>query len=150
MEGEATIAWRRECVQGGEWDGWYTDRGDPFEDRAGPFFYRLQADGTPLCAMRAERGHMNGGGFMHGGAIMTFADFCLFVIARSALTDTRAVTATFNGEFVGAVQPGSLVECTGEVVRNARSMVFVRALMTSGGQPVMSFSAVLKKVRPHG
>jgi len=76
---------------------------------------------------------------------MTFADYCLFVIAKDALADSRSVTATFNGEFVGAVAPGSLVECTGEVVKAGRSMVFVRGLMTTGGEPVMSFSAVLKK-----
>lgn len=140
--------WRHEVVKGGEWDGWFLYGNDPFEDHAGPFYYRLQDDGRPLAAMRTEAKHMNGGGFMHGGAIMTFADYCLFVIAREALTDSRSVTATFNGEFVGAVPPGALVECTGEVVKNARSMVFVRGLMTTGGEPVMSFSAVLKKTKP--
>lgn len=150
MDGGADqeTGWRHEVVKGGEWDGWFLYGSDPFEDHAGPFYYRLQDDGKPLCAMRTEPKHMNGGGFMHGGAIMTFADYCLFVIAREALADSRAVTATFNGEFVGGAPPGALVECTGEVVRNARSMVFVRGLMTTGGEPVMSFSAVLKKTKP--
>ena len=35
-----------------------------------------------VCAFLAEKKHMNGGEFMHGGCVMTFADFCLFVIAR--------------------------------------------------------------------
>ena len=91
---------------------------------------------------------MNGGGFMHGGAIMTFADYCLFVIGREALTDSRSVTATFNGEFVGAVPEGAVVECTGEIVKAGRSMVFVRGLITTGPEPVMSFSAVIKKTGP--
>ncbi|WP_332768423.1 PaaI family thioesterase [Phenylobacterium sp.] len=142
---QQTTAWRHELIETGEWAGWYAYGNDPFEDLAGPFYYRKDEDGRPICAVRAEPRHMNGGGFMHGGALMTFADYCLFVIAREALAESRSVTATFNSEFVGAVALGSMVECTGEVVKAGRSMVFVRGLMTAGGEPVMSFSAVLKK-----
>ena len=70
------------------------------------------------------------------------------MIAREALHGSRSVTATFNGEFVGAVPPGALVECTGEVVKAGRSMVFVRGLITTGEEPVMSLSAVIKKTKP--
>jgi acyl-coenzyme A thioesterase PaaI-like protein len=145
---QQTTVWKHEVVKDGEWAGWSMYGADPFEDHAGPFYYRLGEDGRPVCAMRAEAKHMNGGGFMHGGAMMTFADYCLFVIARDALQESRSVTATFNGEFVASVAPGSLVECTGEVVKATRSMVFVRGLMTAGDGPVMSFSAVLKKIAP--
>jgi len=139
----------RTLVSEGEWAGWsYYPGGDPYEDLAGPFYVRDQEDGTALCAFRAERKHLNGGGFMHGGCIMTFADFCLFMIARPVLADSHSVTATFNGEFVGSVYEGQIVECTGEVVKAGRSMVFVRGLITTGGEPVMPFSAVIKKVRP--
>lgn len=136
-------------VTDGPWAGWNTYvGGDPFEDHAGPYYWKHDPDGRPRCAFRAEPHHMNGGGFMHGGAIMTFADYCLFVIARDALAGRHSVTATFNGEFVGSVPPGALVECTGEVVKAGRSMVFVRGLITTGEEPVMSFSAVIKKTGP--
>ena len=91
---------------------------------------------------------MNGGLFMHGGCVMTFADFCLFWIARDAIAGSRSVTATFNGEFVGSCGVGDRVECTGEVVKAGRSMVFVRGIISNasaGGEPMMSFSSVLKK-----
>jgi acyl-coenzyme A thioesterase PaaI-like protein len=138
-------------VTEGEWAGWQCyPGGDPFEDLAGPFYYRIGEDGRPMCAFRAEAKHMNGGGFMHGGCVMTFADFCLFVIARDVIDGSRTVTATFNGEFVGTARPGELVECTGEVVKAGRSMVFVRGLITAPGGPVMSFSSVLKKTTVRG
>jgi acyl-coenzyme A thioesterase PaaI-like protein len=141
-------------VADGEWAGWqWYPGGDPFEDLAGPFYFRKREDGTPVCAFRAERKHMNGGGFLHGGCVMTFADFCLFVIAREDLKDSHAVTATFNGELVGTAHEGDLVECTGEVVKAGRSMVFVRGLIVNasqGGEPIMSFSSVLKKTAPRG
>ena len=142
---------RLTVVTEGEWAGWSCyPGGDPFEDLAGPFYFQ-ERGGQPVCAFRAEAKHMNGGQFMHGGCVMTFADFCLFVIAREAIDGSYAVTATFNGEFVGSAGVGDLVECTGEVVRAARSMTFVRGLIVNasrGGEPMMSFSSVLKKRGP--
>ncbi|HET6971836.1 MAG TPA: PaaI family thioesterase [Phenylobacterium sp.] len=136
-------------VTEGEWAGWSCyPGGDPFEDLAGPFYFRTGADGRPVCAFRAERKHMNGGGFLHGGCVMTFADFSLFVLAGEAIVGARTVTATFNGEFVGTAHEGDLVECTGELVKGGRSMVFLRGLITCAGEPVMSFSSVLKKTGP--
>jgi acyl-coenzyme A thioesterase PaaI-like protein len=136
----------------GEWAGWsWYPGGDPFEDLAGPFYMREEPGGGRRCAFVAEKKHMNGGGFMHGGCVMTFADFCLVVIAGEAIEGSRTVTATFNGEFVGTAHVGERVECTGEVVKAGRSMVFVRGLITNasrGGEPIMSFSAVLKKTGP--
>jgi len=130
----------------GDWAGWSCyPGGDPYEDLAGPFYFRIDDDGRPVCAFRAEHKHMNGGMFMHGGCYMTFADFCLFVIARDAIAGSSSVTATFNCEMVGAARIGDLVECTGEVVKSGRSMVFVRGIISTGGEPLMSFSSVLKK-----
>ena len=132
----------------GEWAGWTRHPGgDPFEDLAGPFYHRLREDGVPVCAFRAEHKHLNGGGFLHGGLVMTFADFSLFVIAHEDITGSRTVTATFNSELVGTARAGQLVECTGEVVKAGRSMVFVRGLITCEGEPVMNFSSVLKKTQ---
>src|SRR3954466_10832928 len=118
----------------GEFAGWsYYPGGDPYEDLAGPFYFKTGDDGRPLCAFRAEHKHMNGGLFMHGGCVMTFADFCLFVIARDVIDGSRTVTATFNGEFVGTARIGEIVECRGEVVKAGRSMVFVRGIITAPG-----------------
>ena len=141
-------------VTEGEWAGWSCyPGGDPFEDLAGPFYFRVGDDGRAVCAFRAERKHLNGGGFLHGGCVMTFADFSLFVIARDVIDGSRTVTATFNGELVGTAHEGDLVECAGEVVKAGRSMVFVRGLITNasqGGEPMASFSSVLKKTTPRG
>lgn len=140
--------WRDELIIEGEWAGWRVYGAEPFETHAGPFYYKLGENGATVCAFRTEAKHMNGGNFLHGGAIMTFADFAIFVIARDVLAGTHSVTATFNGEFVGAVPQGALVECRGEVVKAGRSMVFVRGMITTGPEPVMSFSAVIKKTQP--
>jgi acyl-coenzyme A thioesterase PaaI-like protein len=149
---ETNYTSKLETVTAGEWAGWsWYPGGDPFEDLAGPFYFRTAEDGVPVCAFRAEHKHMNGGLFMHGGCVMTFADFALFVIARDAIAGTPTVTATFNAELVGTARIGDLVECRGEVVKGGRSMVFVRGIISNasaGGEPMMSFSSVLKKTGP--
>jgi uncharacterized protein (TIGR00369 family) len=133
----------------GEWDGWFLVRGmDPFEDLAGPFYMREEPDGTRRSAFRVEEKHLNGGGNVHGGCLMTFADFSLFAIGHSALQGFESVTATLNGEFVGPARIGDLVESHGEVIRAGRSMVFIRGLITCAGEPMLSFSGVIKKQKP--
>lgn len=141
-------------VSDGEWAGWRTWRGmDPFEDLTGPFYFRQQPDGSVRCAFRAERKHMNGGGFMHGGCLMTFADCALFAIAHNHESDrepaehSSGVTATLHGDFVSSVREGALVEATGEVVKAGRSLVFVRGMLTSDEQPLLSFSGVIKLIK---
>jgi acyl-coenzyme A thioesterase PaaI-like protein len=140
------------AVTEGEWAGWsWYPGGDPFEDLAGPFYFKDGEDGVPVCAFRAEKKHMNGGLFMHGGCVMTFADFALFVIARAAIAGTPTVTATFNCELVGTAREGDFVECRGEVVKGGRSMIFVRGIISNasaGGEPIASFSSALKKTPP--
>jgi uncharacterized protein (TIGR00369 family) len=144
--GDAQGPWRGVIAEG-EWAGWSQWGNDPFEMHAGPFFRRKGQDGSIVCAFRAEKKHMNGSGFMHGGCLMTFADFALFAIGSDALEGTGSVTASLNGEFLDACQEGDLVECTGEVTRAGRSLVFIRGIITTAGRPLLTFSGIVKKVR---
>lgn len=132
-------------VTEGQWAGWRTWSGDPFETQSGPYYFREEDDGI-RCAFRAERQHMNGGGFMHGGCVLTFADFCLFALADAHLRDSHAVTLSLNGEFIGTAHQGDLIEGRGEVVKAGKSVVFVRGTISTGGNPMMAFSGVIKKV----
>jgi acyl-coenzyme A thioesterase PaaI-like protein len=133
----------------GDWAGWWAWMGgDPFEDMIGPFYWRHLEDGRVECAFRAEPRHMNGGGFMHGGCLMTFADYCLFVWAREALGDRHGVTATFSSEFVGSVRPGAFVSGKGEIIKAGKSLIFVRGLITGDGEPALTFSGVIKQLGP--
>src|SRR5690606_19439909 len=90
----------------GPFAGWTTwSKGaDPFETAIGPFCFKQEGDRV-RCAFQPRREHLNGGGTVHGGALMSFADFALFAIAHSALRGAHAVTLTCNSEFLG---PGGL------------------------------------------
>ncbi len=140
-------AWGMKPITEGEWTGWSMWSSDPFELHAGPFYSRKEADGGVLCAFRAEPRHMNGGGFMHGGCLMTFADYALFAIAGESLSGGGSVTVSLSGEFLDSVGPGARVEARGEVTRAGGSLVFIRGLITSEGRSLMTFSGVVKKMR---
>lgn len=135
-------------VAEGEFAGWSFWAGDPFENRAGPFYMRREEGGGYVSAFRAEARHMNGVGFMHGGCLMTFADFALFAIAMDELGDQMGVTVNLSGDFLGAVAEGALVEARGEVTRGGGKTAFVRGLVTADGDPALSFTGIIRKVGP--
>lgn len=134
----------------GEFAGWTYWRGDPFEDRAGPFYEKQLDDGSALVAFRAEERHMNGGGFMHGGCLMTFADGALFSIARGELKDFHAVTLHLTGDFLNQIRVGQLVEARGEVVRGGGKTIFVAGVVTADGVPALRFDGIIRKLQKRG
>ncbi len=131
----------------GEFAGWYHWQSDPFESRAGPFYLRREPGGDVVAAFRAEARHMNGNGAMHGGCLMSFADFALFAIANDALAGDQAVTMNLSGDFLGAVREGTMVEARGEVTRGSGKTIFVRGLVTGDGEPALSFSGIIRRLR---
>lgn len=135
-----------EC-QEGEFAGWYHWNHDPYETRSGPFFMRREDDGNYVSAFRAGPQHMNGAGFMHGGCLMTFADFASFAIATDALGGDNAVTMNLSGDFLGAVSSGALVEARGEVTRGGGKTIFVRGLVTADGEPALSFTGIIRRIK---
>lgn len=137
-------------VTHGEWAGWGRYDTDPFEALTGPYYCRREPSGVVVCAFRAEAKHINEGGLVHGGSLVTFADYALFMIARDDLEGSGSVTAPLNAEFVDAGRQGELIEARGEVVRAAASMVFVRGLISASERPLLNFSAMLKKIRGRG
>lgn len=132
-------------IEEGEWAGWQCWTHDPFESRAGPFYMKRQPDGTMLCAFRARPDQMNSGGFMHGGCLMTFADFAVFAFATDELDGAHAVTMNLSSDFLASVQVGALVEARGEVTRAGGKTVFVRGMITADGEPALSVTAILRR-----
>lgn len=128
--------------------GW--DGTDPFEDHAGPYFFRKTDTGEVICAFEAGPQHCNGGGFLHGGSLMTFADFSLFAIGSDILHGP-AVTVSFNAEFTASTGPGEVILARGEVVQNTGSMVFLRGQVFTGEgkheRVLLNFSGIVKRIK---
>src|SRR5215470_643867 len=134
-------------IADGPFRGWMTWGAgeDPFETAIGPFCFRGR--GSDLaCAFEPKRTHLNGGGTIHGGALMSFADFALFAIAHESLAGAKAVTVAFNCEFLSPGGLDEMVEARGEVLRATRSLIFVRGIITQETRPLLAFSGTLKKI----
>jgi len=137
-----------DLITEGEFKDWLTWTSEAFEyDVAGPFYYRKDEKG-PVAAFRAAPKHMNYGGVVHGGCLMTFADFSLFAIAQDVFGDSSyGLTVAFNSEFLSGAKLGQLIEARGDVLREGGSLIFVRGILTADGKPCLNFSATLKRIR---
>lgn len=125
----------------GEFEGWHTSTSDSFLDYAGPFWHRVEADGTIRCAFRVQKKHLNCAGNVHGGCLMSFADYCLFAISGQLL---NGVTVSLSGEFLDTARESELIEATGKVTRTGGSLTFVRGQLKSGGRLLFTFSGLIK------
>ena len=127
--------------------GWARqDHLETFSGQAGPYYFREQGE-TPGVGFLAERRHLNLGGVVHGGALLTLADMALWDICRRRIGIFMGVTVTLNSEFVGPGELGTFITASGEMVKAGGKLLFARGLITSGENTLMSFSGTLK-IRP--
>lgn len=119
---------------------------DPFEDHVGPLGYKV-VDGTITFAFLADARHRNTAGTVHGGMLMTFADFALCLTATWDQPGEKCVTVSCNSEFVAPGRPGDLIEASGEVVRRTKSLTFVRGQVYTDDRILLNYSAIVKRIR---
>ena len=130
----------------GEFTGWYTWKRDAFETHTGPFWHRMEDDGTIRCAFRVEKKHLNSAGNVHGGCFMSFADYSLFAVACPVMGGS-GVTVAFACEFIDAAREGELVEAFVEITRAGGSLIFLRGVLKSAERMLFTFSSTIKRVK---
>lgn len=116
---------------------------DPFEQVAGPFFWKKLEDGTDHLVVRTSEKHGNRQGVIHGGFMLTMIDLCFAVTAKE-FPEQRLVTISLSSEFVSGGKVGSLVESKAEIVRNTRSLCFLRGQVFSEGETLLNASCIYK------
>ena len=127
---------------------YYTIPGwDRYEDRCGPMFETRDEITPKRCAILLEPHHCNTFGIVHGGLMMTFADFAIFAVARESIGPHGGVTVSMATDFVAAAKEGELLQATVDVTQATRSMVFVTGREFVDDKTVLTFSAVVKKLR---
>ncbi len=144
----APFAGNLALITTGAWAGWHKWAGtDPFEDHTGPFYVARDAAGI-VCGFRPGPANRNGHGIIHGGCLMTFADFSLFMLAASQGQEVTGVTVTMTCEFLAPARAGQLLLARGERTGGGRSLVFARGIITADDQAVLSFSGAMKQFAP--
>ena len=116
-----------------------------------PILTKAEADGTATVRFIPSARHSNVSEFLHGGALLAFLDIAMFAGARTIgiLTAATAVTADMQVQFVASGHIDLPVDAHVEIVRNTRSLIFVRGTVTQGevdASTIASFTGLLKKL----
>ena len=124
-------------------NGWTTRPDTGLMGLVGPIWMKNEGDAR-LYGFLAEARHLNHGGVVHGGMLMAFADQALGVTASRANGGRRQVTVQLDTHFLATVQDGEFVVAHCEIVRLARSMIFMRCALKVGDRAVATASGVWK------
>ena len=115
-----------------------------------PLRVRVEDD-IARVRMIPRHDHSNMRGDVHGGALLGFMDVALFAAARGfgVLSAGGAVTLDLSAQFIGGGAIGLPLEARVELLRETRSMLFLRGLIVQDGRPtIASFSGTLRKSTP--
>ena len=80
------------------------------------------------------------GGFSYG-------DYLRCGAIAAPVLQGPGVTVSFACEFLDAARERELVEGTGEIMRAAGSMIFLRGMLKSGERVLFTFSGTIKRVK---
>ena len=124
---------------------WYET--EPFEDFVGPFFYKKN-ENNYISAFECKDHHLNSMGSLHGGMIMSFIDYTMFVICLDTIKGQTFVTVSCSTEFLNSSVNDEIIYGDGEITQETKSMIFVKGKIFNNQNKVIStFSGILKKIR---
>lgn len=116
-----------------------------FSAHAGAMYVRKPKDGHSLAfGFRARQHHLNQGGVVHGGMMVTFLDHSLGVLAHGAAGRKPCSTITLDCSFVAPGKLGDWIECTAEIGRVTSSLVFMEGKLTANGRTIMQAKGIWK------
>jgi uncharacterized protein (TIGR00369 family) len=123
--------------------GWEMLRHAGFAELTGPLWKRDDGGRLRFGFVVGQK-HLNYARILHGGMLTTLADLAMGMTAWRATGGKAHATIELNMQFVSSVRPGEFVEAQCEVVRAARSVVFMQAKMFAGARIVAAASGIWK------
>lgn len=140
---------KTETVASGVFAGWLlADINDNFNALVGPYYYQADDPTRVKVGFQAEKRHLNGGGSVHGGCLLTLADTSLFVFAIPHLDGGGAVTVQLDAQFLAPGREGDIIVCTGEITRAGKSLIFGRGELRVDDRLLMSYTGILSRKGP--
>ncbi len=95
-------------------------------------------------AFLPEAKHLNGGGALHGGFLMTLADNVLGFTVHEQTEGRVASTVTLNTDFLAGGVAGSPVWGRAAITRRTRSLIFVGGDLSQDGKLLMTATGIWK------
>ena len=130
------------------WYSWVDLPPDSFAAQVGKMIFRADGEGRAVVRMFPTEKHLNLGGSLHGGMVMSFIDMALFGGGRCAgMRKAHYVTLDLTTKFMGRGQAGRPLDARVELVRQTRSLAFLQGVVVQDGEACYSFSGTLKKLR---
>jgi uncharacterized protein (TIGR00369 family) len=130
------------------WFSWHDVPDDSFAAATGKLLFRPDGAGRGVVRMFPTEKHLNLGGSLHGGAVMSFIDMALFGGGRCAgMARAHYVTLDLTTKFLSRGEAGKPLDAHVELVRQTRSLAFLQGVVRQAGEPCYSFTGTLKKLR---
>ena len=131
--------------------GWYSWGDFPrssFAAATGRLLFRPDGPGRAVTRMFPTEAHMNMGGSLHGGSVMSFIDMAMFAGGLCAgMERGHYVTLDLTTHFMARGKPGSPLDAHVELVKQTRGHAFLQGVVKQNDQPCYSFSGTLKRIR---
>ena len=118
---------------------------DSAEENIGPYYVKY-SPALKNTGMISLPRHSNNMGSVHGGVLMTFADFSFCAFARDGSTDAHILTVSLTTNFVHAAPVNAWLIGDGEIVRRTRSLVFVRGSLYHENEILLTYNGVGKRI----
>ena len=130
------------------WLSWGDFPRSSFAAATGRLLFKPDGPSRAIVRMFPTEDHMNMGGSIHGGAVMSFIDMSMFAGGLCAgMERSHYVTLDLTTHFLARGQAGTPLDSHVEIVRQTRGHVFLQGVVKQGGENCYSFSGTLKKVR---
>ncbi|MEO7603011.1 MAG: PaaI family thioesterase [Sphingomicrobium sp.] len=130
------------------WLSWGDFPRGSFAAATGRILFKPDGANRAIVRMFPSQDHMNMGGSIHGGAVMSFIDMSLFAGGLCAgMERSHYVTLDLTTHFLARGQAGKPLNSHVEIVRQTRGHVFLQGVVKQDGENCYSFSGTLKKVR---
>jgi uncharacterized protein (TIGR00369 family) len=109
--------------------------------------FKPDGPGRGITRMFPTEAHMNMGGSIHGGAVMSFIDMSMFTGGLCAgMERGHYVTLDLTTHFLARGQAGAPLDAHVELVKQTRGHAFLQGVVKQNGEPCYSFSGTLKRV----
>jgi uncharacterized protein (TIGR00369 family) len=124
-------------------NGWEPDSEIGFMHLAGPTWRRREGKRLKLGLLTGDQ-HANRNGVVHGGVLLALADHGLGMVSLDQTDCYRQATISLNLQFVSPANLGDFVEVDAEVVRQTRSVVFLRGTLQVSARTVATADGIWK------
>jgi uncharacterized protein (TIGR00369 family) len=124
--------------------GWQSLSPEGHTGLIGPFWLKGKGKDRQVGLIAEARHCNNHIGSVHGGVLMTLSDVGMGLGVVDELGGLNCLTAELQIQFVATAKLGEFLVCKPELVRNAKSMLFMRGLIMVEGRIIASISGIWK------